>query len=145
MPVCKQCHSRIDKFNKDRCPICGVEHPFEGVSSDTIEITTNINVENVDVNFHPKKKSTLLALFITFGIFGVPFFYIYKKKVGLIYALINVLLLGGLIALLILLTSLNHALVIFLTIFVFVFINFLVGLYFYCKPNLKDGHGVFLV
>ncbi len=144
MPICKNCHSRIDKFNKDRCPICGIENPFEGVSSDTIEITTNINTANVDVDFHPRKKSTLLALFITLGIFGVPFFYLRLKKAGFIYALCNIVLLGLTVALLLLLAPIDHALSIILPIVVFVFLNTLVGLYFYNKANLKDGHGVFV-
>ena len=144
MPVCKNCHSRIDKFNKDRCPICGVENPFEGVSSDTVEITTQIDTVNIKTNYHPRKKSVLLALFITLGIFGVPFFYIFKKKVGVIYALCNIVLLGGLIAILVNCTPLNHGVSISVPLILFIFFNVLVGLYYYNKPNLKDGRGVFL-
>ena len=144
MPICKRCHSRIDKFNKDRCPICGEINPFEGVSSDTIEVTTNIDTANIDVEFHPRKRTTLLALFITLGIFGVPFFYLHKKGLGIIYALTNMLLIGGTIAILLLLTPLNHFVSVFVTIITYIFINFLIGLFFYNKQNLKDGHGVFL-
>ena len=144
MPTCKNCHSRIDKFNKDRCPICGAENPFEGVSSDTIEITTNINTANLDVDFHPRKRGTMLALFITLGIFGVPFFYLYQKKVGFIYALVNVLLLGLSITLLLLLAPIEYYVSVLVVIFIFVFLNTLVGIYFYNKANLKDGRGVFL-
>ena len=144
MPICKRCHSRIDKFNKDRCPICGELNPFEGVSSDTIEVTTNIDTSNLDIDFHPRKKKTLLILFTTLGIFGVPFFYLYKKNVGIIYAIINLIVLAASLTLLLLLTSLNPFVVVFVTLISLIFINFLVGLYFYNLPNLKDGRGVFL-
>ena len=144
MPTCKNCHSRIDKFNKDFCPICGVEKPFEGVSSDTVEITTNIDTTNLDVDYHPRKKKTFFLLFIGLGIFGVPFFYIYKKKIAIIYMAINLVLLGGIIALLCLFTSIHPALVAVLIVLVFIAINFCVGLYMYNAPNLKDGHGDFL-
>ena len=144
MPTCKNCHSRIDKFNKDFCPICGVEKPFEGVSSDTVEITTNIDTTTLDIDYNPRKKKTFFLLFIGLGIFGVPFFYIYKRKVGIIYCLVNVILLGALITILCLFTQIHVALVIVLMLLVFIAINFCVGLYMYNSPNLKDGHGDFL-
>ena len=144
MPTCKNCHSRIDKFNKDRCPICGVERPFEGVSSDTVEITTNIDTANLDVDYHPRKKKTLFLLFIGLAIFGVPFFYIYKKKVGFIYATINLVFLGADFALLLTLTSIHPALIITLTLLVVIIVNIAIGLYLYNIPNIKDGHGDFL-
>ena len=144
MPTCKNCHSRIDKFNKDRCPICGVEKPFEGVSSDTVEITTNIDTTNLDVDYHPRKRKTFFLLFIGLAIFGVPFFYIYKKKVGFIYAAINLVFLGAALALLLTLTSIHPALVVTLTLLVVIIVNFGIGLYLYNIPNIKDGHGDFL-
>ena len=52
MPKCKNCNNRIDRFNKDRCPICGVTFPFEGMNSDTVEITTNIDVDSVDQEYY---------------------------------------------------------------------------------------------
>ena len=79
MPVCKNCKKRIDRFNKDRCPICGVENPFEGVTSDTVEITTNIDVDNIDVDYHPRRRKKLLLFFVLIGITGIPFFYMKKK------------------------------------------------------------------
>ena len=84
MPICKNCKKRIERFNKDRCPICGVEHPFEGMSSDTIEITTSIDVENINVDYHPRQKKKMLLLFCLAGITGIPFFYLHKKALGFI-------------------------------------------------------------
>lgn len=145
MPTCKNCHSRIDKFNKDRCPICGVEKPFEGVSSDTVEITTNIDASDLDIDYHPRKKKTFFLLFACGGIVGAPFFYIYKKKAGFIYAAINLVFLGAMIATLLLLTNIHPALVVVLMVLLVTFINFLVGVYINNIPNIKDGHGDFLV
>ena len=87
MPTCKNCHSRIDKFNKDRCPICGVERPFEGVSSDTVEVTSRIDSGDVKIDYHPRKRKTLLTLFVLCGFLGIPFFYLRKHVAGIIYAI----------------------------------------------------------
>ena len=144
MPICKNCHTRIDKFNSDRCPICGVEHPFEGMSSDTIEITTNIDTTDLDVEYKPRLRKALFILFICLGIFGVPFFYLYKKRTGIIYGLTNLALIGALIAVLITQTNIHPALVVLLLLVAFIAINTFVGLYFYNKPNLKDGRGDFV-
>lgn len=144
MPYCKNCHSRIDKFNKDRCPICGYERPLDDVSSDTVEITTSIDVNDLNLEYHPRLRNKMFIYFITLGIFGVPFFYLYRKKAGIIYAVINLILLGGIIALLATLTEMHIALVIVLALLSLIVINSCIGLYFYKKPNLKDGHGDFL-
>ena len=145
MPVCKNCNSRIDKFNKDRCPICGVERPFEGVSSDTVEVTSRIDSADVKIDYHPRKRKTLLTLFALCGFLGIPFFYLRRHLTGIIYGLINSAVLATAIVLLILLTPLHIAVAIVLPIVVFVFFNTLVGLYYYNSANLKDGHGVFLI
>ena len=144
IPICKNCHTRIDKFNSDRCPICGVEHPFEGVSSDTIEITTNIDTTNLDIEYNPRKRKTFLILYLTLGIFGVPFFYIYKKREGIISCLINVILLTLAIVLTAVFTNIHVALVIVMYLFAFIALNAFIGLYLYNMPNLKDGRGDFL-
>ena len=145
MPTCKNCHSRIDKFNKDRCPICGIEHPFEGVTSETVEITTSIDTEHLDLDYHPRKKKTFCLLFVGLGIFGVPFFYIYKRKIGIIYALINLVLLGASIALLTIFSGVHVAIIIVSMYILFALINSGIALYFYRASNIKDGHGEFLV
>ena len=144
MPTCRNCNSRIDKFNRDRCPICGAERPFDGTDSDTIEITTNIDTSNINVEYNPKKKKTFLILFALLGAFGVPFFYINKKKQGFIYALINVVVIAASITSICLLTTIHPALVFVLILFVAVVVNAIIGLFIYNTPNLKDGNGEFL-
>ena len=46
MPICRNCGARIEKFNKDICPICGEKKPLEGVNSETVEITGQIDPNN---------------------------------------------------------------------------------------------------
>lgn len=143
MPICKNCGSRIDKFNKDRCPICGIESPFDGVTSETVEVTTSIDVDSKD--YHPKKKSTLLLLFILTGYFGVPYFYLNMKKIGIYYTILN--LAGiGLIGFILSFYAFNNFLYGYLVAFaIFVVLNVLVGLYYYFLPNFKDGNGDFIL
>ena len=145
MPICKNCKTRIERFNKDRCPFCGVEKPFEGMSSDTVEITTNIDVGDINVDYHPRKKKTLFILFVTLGIFGVPFFYLHKALVGVLYGLLNLALIAGCSFLLYYFTPASLWISIILFVVVMTLINSLVGLIFNGKSNLKDGRGEFVI
>lgn len=144
MPICKNCKSRIDKFNSDRCPICGVEHPFEGVTSDTIEITTQIDVDNLD--YKPRKRIIMLILALTLGWLGINWFYLYKKKIGLVYLISSVIfigLIGFLIGYFVPSLQVWHGILICfgLSYFVSAFIGFVK----YITPNYKDGHGDFVI
>ena len=44
MPSCRNCGARLSKFDKDICPVCGAKNPLEGVSSETIDITSQIDI-----------------------------------------------------------------------------------------------------
>ena len=145
MPVCKNCHARIDKFNKDMCPVCGTPNPFEGVTSETVEITTHIDTDSLKLDYHPRKRSKLLLFFITLGIFGVPFFYLYKKKLGVIYALINLAVIAGLTVVFAIPCNIHIALAIVISVLFMIALNSIVGLIYYKKQNLKDGRGDFLI
>ena len=144
MPICKNCKSRIDKFNKDRCPICGVEKPFEGVTSDTVEITTSLDVD--DMNFKPRKKLYALLYAMFLGFFGCEFFYLFFKKLGIIALAINIFLMfivGPFVGAF----GMNNMPVIGMVIFIGVCFtaNTGIGLYLYFKPNIKDGHNEFII
>lgn len=143
MPTCRNCHSRIDKFNEDRCPICGVEKPFEGLNSDTIEITTSIDVDNQD--YHPRQKKTLLLLFIFLGFFGVPYFYLYQKRNGLIYLLLNVIGISAITFILGFYASIPYYFSFLIALGIFMLLNSGLGLYYFFKNNLKDGRGEFII
>lgn len=143
MPICKNCHSRIDKFNKDRCPICGAENPFEGVSSDTIEITTSLDVDDFD--FNPRKKKQVLLYSILLGYIGMPFFYLYYKKVGIFSLILNLFFIFAVGFLVGYFTELKIYISFIIFFFGSVLINSLIGLFLFKKPNLKDGHGEFVI
>ena len=145
MPICKNCKKRIERFNKDRCPICGVEKPFEGMSSDTIEVTTNIDTDKYNTDYHPCTKKKLLILFLAAGFLGIPFFYIHKKRAGLIYLLCNLLVIAGVT---LLFTFVVHLFVVFgllIALGLVYLIDAVIGLLFYYQPNLKDGNGEFII
>ncbi len=144
MPNCRNCNSRIDKFNKDRCPICGIEHPFEGVNSDTVEITTNIDTSSLGIEYHPRKRKTAFVYSVIGGICGLPFFYLYRKNLGIISLIINVIVLALGISLTSVFSSIHPALVVLIFLGGLIVLHSLLGLYFLYKPNLKDGHGDFL-
>ena len=146
MPYCKKCHARIDKFNKDRCPICGEENPFDGIDSKTVEITTSIQTSGLEeLDYHPRTRKNLLIFFICLGFFGVPYFYMYRKLAGIIYASINIVSIIALALIFALVANLHIALAIILPILILLVINSLVGIYYFYKPNLKDGRGEFLI
>ena len=96
MPVCRYCRSRIDKFNKDRCPVCGELNPLEGVTSDTVEITTVIDPNGELKNeFSPKTKKVFFLLSCLIGWLGLQFHYLRYFKFGFIWMAINLVILGG--------------------------------------------------
>lgn len=143
MPICKNCKSRIDKFNKDRCPICGVEKPFEGVTSDTVEITTSLDVD--DMNFKPRKKKLFLIFSICLGFFGVEFFYVYKKAAGVIMLFINALVIGAGGGFVGEFSPLSYGAAFGIFIALAIVINTVIGLLHFFTPNLKDGRGEFII
>ena len=145
MPICKNCKKRIERFNKDRCPICGVEHPFEGMSSDTIEITTNIDTDKYNTDYRPCKKKKLLTLFLALGFLGVPFFYIHKKKAGFIYLLANLVLIAAITLIFALVVHLFIVFALLIAVAFIYLLNAIIGLIIYYQPNLKDGNGEFII
>ena len=145
MPVCKNCKKRIDRFNKDRCPICGVENPFEGVSSDTIEITTSIDVDNINIDYNPRKKKKMLTLFCLAGITGIPFFYLHKKALGFIQIAWSLAIVSTISLLIWGFTNIPSAVCGVFGILGCYLVNIIIGLILYKTPNLKDGDGEFVI
>lgn len=145
MPVCNNCGSRISKFDKDMCPICGALKPLEGVSSETIEITSEIKLGNHEFkNYQFTSRLITCLLFVFLGIFGAGFFYAKYKKAGLIWLIGNVVVIGGLGSILAFLTNMGILWGYLVPLFVCYFINIVAGLYFLLKSNLKDGNGEFM-
>ena len=64
MPKCKNCGTRLTKFDNEICPVCGVEHPLEGVSSETIEITSKLDIDKEEFkDYHPTKRINVFLFF----------------------------------------------------------------------------------
>ena len=143
MPICKNCGSRIEKFNKDICPICGEKKPLEGVSSETIEITSQIDLKNSDFKYRQTKKSIVLLLFCLIGFTGAGFFYMKRNKYGIIYMIASLLLIGvGGLCLSLLDNMMPYGFLIALGISYV--LDIALGLYLYFSKNIKDGEGEFI-
>ena len=111
--------------------------------SETVEVTTSIDVNNED--YKPRHKKTMLILFIALGFFGVPFFYLYQKKSGLIFLLINLIGMGVIGFILGFYAHLEVYAAILIAVSIFLVINSGTGLYLYFMPNLQDGRGDFVL
>ena len=141
MPVCRHCGSRISKLDKDRCPVCGEINPLEGVNSDTIEVTSVLDISSSDeLAFKPKTKKMFLLLSCLIGWVGAQFFYLKYKRAGLIWLAINlVILAGGFCAFFFGVHSLLLAILI--PLLVLYAANIAFGLVIFKKPSFKDGDG----
>lgn len=140
MPNCKNCGARLTKFDKDICPVCGCKAPLDGVLSETIEVTTEIDLSDENFsNYKPLYKKTLLLLFCLVGFTGAPFFYLKKNKWGLLYLLINLAVIAG-IGVPLLFTQLTFwGFVIALGVTYVA--NIIMGIIYFFMNNLRDEGG----
>ena len=145
MPICKYCHSRITRFDKDICPICGVKKPLEGVSSETVEITSNFNLNDEELKtFRPHTKVRTLLFYIFLGWTGAPQFYLHYVLQGFICLFINLAIMAGLFFLCYFPLNLGLMFSIIIPVGAIYLINILIGVIVYFKHNLKDHNGEFL-
>ena len=141
MPVCRHCGSRITKFDKDRCPVCGELNPLDGVNSDTVEITSNINITPEEFkDFKPKTRKTFLLLSCLVGFLGIQFFYLKYKRAALIWLACNIVIMAGLF-LAFFFGVKNVLLAVLIPLAVAYIANIVLGLVIYRKPSFKDGDG----
>ena len=146
MPSCRNCGARLSKFDKDICPVCGAKNPLEGVSSETIDITSQIDISGFsDGQKVVCRRNRMLLFSLLIGFTGAMFFYLKRKRDGILWLSINLLALSSGFLLLFLVASLPIYLAIIIPVVVILLANVGVGLYFYFKPNLKDGEGEFVV
>ena len=146
MPYCKNCGARITKFDKDLCPICGAKKPLEGSHSDTVEITSELDIHNKDKRgeYKPHFRTTTFVLFSLIGWTGIGFFYLRFKKLGYIWLGCNLALFLGLMLLFGLVNSFTHFITYVAPAAVLYAFNIGTGLYFLLKANLKGGDGEFI-
>ena len=146
MPNCRNCGARLSKFDADICPVCGTKKPLEGVNSETIEITSQIDLNNfAEGQKVVRRRKTLLVLFLAVGFTGTPFFYLKKKKMAIIWLLINFIILGGLFALFFALIKPHIVISILIPIVAVYLLNSIMGAIYHFLPDLKDGEGAFVV
>lgn len=145
MPRCKYCGSRIARFDKDICPICGEKEPLKGVSSETVEITSELNLSEEELKtFKPKTKFKTLMVFSFLGWTGLAQFYLGYIMQGFCWLILNLAILGGGFSALYYLTNLGLILSIVLpVVFVYIF-NICFGIFSFLKHNLRDHTGEFL-
>ena len=146
MPTCRNCGARLSKFDKDICPVCGTAEPLKGVSSETVEITSQVDLSEFQEGQKVvRRRKKMLLLFLLVGFTGLGFFYLKKKRDAFMFIAINVLLFTSGFLLLHLLAGLNIALSIILPIIAMYILSAVFGLIYFYTPNLKDGEGEFVV
>ena len=146
MPSCRNCGARLSKFDNDICPVCGTKNPLQGVSSETIEITSQVDLSGFKAAQKVvRRRKTMLLLSLVLGFTGASFFYIKKKVLGLVWLLCNVLVIAGIVLGLYLGVKLNIAVSIVIPVCAIYLANAIVGLAYFYKKDLKDGEGEFVV
>ena len=146
MPNCRNCGARITKFDKDICPVCGTKNPLQGVGSDTLEVTSQIDLNNFAEGQKVKcRRKKLLLFFLVFGFTGAPFFYLKKKKPAIIWLALNIVLLAGFFCLFFFAFKMHIALAIILPILIVYAVSGVMGAIYHFTPDLKDGEGEFVV
>ena len=146
MPNCKNCGARLSKFDSDICPVCGTKKPLEGVSSETIEITSQVDLSGFQAGQKVvRRRKTLFLLAATIGFTGAPFYYIKKKLLGFAWFLINLSILAALFALIYFVVKMHIAIAIIVPVAFIYVMNAITGSILYNVPNLKDGEGEFVV
>ena len=146
MPSCRNCGARLTKFDKDICPVCGTKDPLRGTSSETVEITSQIDLSAMKEGQKVvRRRKTMVILFYAAGFTGSAFFYIKKKVMALIWLLANLAFIAGLFAVFYFVANLHIALAIILPFLSVYFINAIVATIYYFLPDIKDGEGEFIV
>ena len=146
MPSCRNCGARLSKFDRDICPVCGTLKPLEGVESETVEITSQVDLSGFQAGQKVvRRRKTLLLYFLLIGFTGAPFFYLKQKRNAFLWLVINLAVIGGLFVFFFLALNLHIALAIILPIVTVYILNICVALIYYFLPDLKDGEGEFVV
>ena len=146
MPNCRNCGARLSKFDSDICPVCGTSKPLEGVSSETIEITSQVDLSGFKAGQKiVRRRKIMLILSLLIGWTGAMFFYLKNKRNALLWLLINLGGLAGVSILMFTAVKLNIGLSLLIGFGFAYLCNIILGLCFFAKKDLKDGEGEFVV
>lgn len=149
MPICRNCHQPITRFDSDYCPNCGIPDPIDAKYK-TKDMTQVIDPQRPNYKLYKSKSRVVAALLCLFlGWSGAHSFYLGFKKRGLIELLVSIaliLIVGGVFLGL----SLANMEVIspvlgFVIPFALFFVIFAVrSIYYFKKDSITDKNGVFL-
>ncbi len=149
MPICRNCHEPITKFDSDFCPHCGMADPIDAKYK-TKDMTQVIDPQRPNYKLYKSKSRVVTALLcLLFGWCGAHSFYTGFKKRGFIQLAISlalIIVVGGVFLGL----SLGNMEVInpvlgFLIPFGVLFVLYaLRSIYYFKKDSIKDKNGVFL-
>lgn len=145
MPNCRNCGARLNKWDNDVCPICGIKNPLEGVTSDTVEITRfGLQADGTNLS-QPKTRKKTMIWFMTIGWTGAAYFYLNKKKTAFIWLLINLAIIGGLGSVFAFATPMPIIVGYLIGLGIAYLVNVVMGLYYFFAHDLKDGDGEFIL
>ena len=146
MPNCRNCGARLSKFDTDLCPVCGIKDPLQGTSSETVEITSQIDLSQMQEGQKVvRRRKKMIAYFFALGFSGLPFFYIKKYVLGLIWLVANLAVLGGLFAVFYFAMHAHIAVAIIVPLLIVYVVNAIVAAIYNFLPDIKDGEGEFIV
>ena len=146
MPSCRNCGARLSKFDKDICPVCGTPRPLEGVNSETVEITSQVDLSGFEAGQKVvRRRKQMLLLACLLGFTGAAFFYLKRKVLALVWLVSNLAVIAGLVCLFLFVAKLPPVAAILIPIAIAYVVNVIVGVIYFYLPNLKDGEGEFVV
>ena len=146
MPNCRNCGARLSKFDKDLCPVCGIKDPLQGIASETVEITSQVDLSEMKEGQKViRRRKKMIIYFATLGFTGLAFFYIKKYLLGLIWLLANLVVLGGLFALLYFAAHAHIAVAVIVPLLSVYAVNGITAAIYNFLPDIRDGEGEFIV
>ena len=146
MPNCRNCGARLSKFDTDLCPVCGIKNPLEGTNSETVEITSQIDLSEMKEGQKVlRRRKKMVAYFYTLGFTGLAFFYIKKYVLGLIWLIANLAVIGALFAVFYFVTHAHVAVAIIVPIIMVYAFNAVMATIYNFLPDIRDGEGEFIV
>ncbi len=145
MPTCRNCHSRLNKFDKDICPVCGCKNPFMGMPSDTIEITQEIgSIPDVREQYRPKKRKFAVILSLFVGFSGATFFYLGYYLSAILYLCMNIIIAGCLFLALYFGLAIDVYICLGVCIGILYLVNIVLAGIFIYRKDIKDSRGELL-
>ena len=144
MPNCRNCGSRLSRFDKDMCPICGAKDPFLGMTTETSEITTEIDTVSEIKDYKRKSKKIAMSLSILIGWTGLPFYYLKYIMTGILWMVVNILCLVTIFCAIYFGVHLDLLISILIPVGVIYLANIILGIIIVAKSDFKDGSGEFL-